>query len=201
MDAFKEGSGTNARPNEIWTLDLSNAIYYQFIASDASKLDAEAALRVLLRGGCRLASAKWVNNHWSQILWKLAGQVQAQPSLFDIRWNWAEVIEQLKYRYEREIGSACRPILRRIQEHDSSAAVPMVLVVSAIHRPGYVESEGAKIAAKPFLELSDGWYRINAEIDDCLVRAVDKGRIAVGRKLAVCGSKVILQDSHSLIAA
>ena len=180
----------NPRPDEIWTIDLYNAIYYQFVAADSSVLNSEAALQVLLRESCRLATAKWVDNHWSQILWKIAGQIQAQPSLYNVRWNWGEVIEQLKYRYEREIGSAQRPIVRRIQEHDSSAAVPMVLVVSAIRRPEYVESKEGKIAAKPFLELTDGWYRINAEIDDCLVRSVNKGKIKVGRKLAVCGAKV-----------
>jgi breast cancer 2 susceptibility protein len=153
-------------------------------------LNSDVALRALLREGCRLATARWVDNHWSQILWKIAGQIQAQPNLYGARWNWTEIVEQLKYRYEREIGSAQRPIIRRIQEHDSSAAVPMVLIVSAIRRSGLVQSNEQRTVTRPFLELTDGWYRINAEIDDCLARAVDRGRIRVGRKLAVCGAKV-----------
>jgi breast cancer 2 susceptibility protein len=32
------------------------------------------------------------------ILWKLAGQIQAKPSLYKEKWNWTEVIRQLKYR-------------------------------------------------------------------------------------------------------
>jgi len=188
------------RPDEICTIDLSSAIHYQFIAQDATTFDSKAALRVLLRDSCRLATAKWVDNHWSQILWKIAGQIRALPTLLEEKWTWTHVVEQLKYRYEREIGSAQRPILRRIQEHDSSAAVSMVLFVSAIKRADQQEPATAKVTAtppaianaKPYLELSDGWYRINAEIDDCLVRAVERGRIKVGAKLALSGSKVSL---------
>lgn len=166
--------------------------------------------------GCRLVTRKWVDNHYAQILWKLAGLCRAQPSLFRTRWCWAEVINQLKYRYEREIGRAERPIVRRIQEHDSSGAVPMVLVVSAIRwvmldegsekggptarggmasqngRNGTKGNQDSRQAGgtKPFLELTDGWYKINAEIDTCLTRAVERQRITVGQKLAICGAKV-----------
>ena len=130
-----------------------------------------------------------MDNHWSLVLWKLAGQVQAQPSLFDLRWNWAEVIEQLKYRYEREFLAVQKPIIRRIQEHDASAASSMVLVVSAIHR---LQQDGK---ASVLLELTDGWYRIRAEIDARLTTAVESGRIAVGRKLSIVGAKVCCMTS------
>jgi hypothetical protein len=32
------------------------------------------------------------------ILWKLAGEVQASPALFEATWTWDEVMRQLKYR-------------------------------------------------------------------------------------------------------
>jgi breast cancer 2 susceptibility protein len=86
-------------PNEIWLLDLTNAGTYQFIAEDATVLNRHHALTIIQRDGCALATSKWVDNHWSQILWKIAGQVQAKPALFDQKWNWGEVIAQLKYRY------------------------------------------------------------------------------------------------------
>jgi hypothetical protein len=79
-------------------LSPTNAITYQFIAEDARTLNNTHALAILHREGCESVSQKWVDNHWVQILWKLAGQVQAKPGLFDIKWNWAEVIAQLKYR-------------------------------------------------------------------------------------------------------
>jgi len=67
----------------------------------------------------------------------------------------------------------------------------MILCISAIHQPAQVDKENdGATAPRPFLELTDGWYRINAEIDDCLARAISKGKIAVGRKLAVSGARV-----------
>ena len=185
------------RPDEIWSLHIDNAIYYRFIARDASILDHRAALTVLLNEGCSLATPEWVDNHWKMILWKLAGIVHAQPSLYDHKWCWAEVIEQLKYRYEREFGSAQRPIVRRIQERDSAASVPMILCVSGVRRPAEVEVDGEMVPSKPYLELTDGWYRINAHVDECLIRPINKGLITVGRKLAISGAKVCLLRSST----
>jgi breast cancer 2 susceptibility protein len=85
-------------PDEIWRLDLTNALQYQFIAENAVPLGSQNAFNVLRRDGCSLVTQKWVDNHYPLILWKLAGLIQAQPTLFDVRWNWGEVIEQLKYR-------------------------------------------------------------------------------------------------------
>ena len=39
-------------------------------------------------------------------------------------------------------------------------------------------------------ELTDGWYKIHAQVDPPLRRALDRGIIRVGRKLAMCGVKV-----------
>lgn len=179
---------------------------YQFIAEDASIRNNVNALALLKADGCRLVTSKWVDNHWSMILWKLAGVIQAKPGLFQELWQWGEVVNQLKYRsaryialfrrlqycrYEREFGLAQRPIIRRIQEHDSSSSLPMVLCVSDIHYSPVAKDEKAQsTATKPYLELTDGWYRINAEVDDCLARAITRGVIRVGGKLAVSGAKV-----------
>lgn len=40
------------------------------------------------------------------------------------------------------------------------------------------------------LELTDGWYRIRANIDSTLSRAVGRARIKVGSKLAMAGARV-----------
>ena len=93
-------------------------------------------------------------------------------------------------RYEREFGNAQRPIIRRIHEHDSSASLPMVLCVTAVRQSQCYDEGGKPVASKPILELSDGWYRIVSALDDCLARAVKKGRIQVGRKLAITGARV-----------
>lgn len=62
-----------------------------------------AALEELQGSGCEFATEEWVENHWSLILWKLAGMVCLQPHLeadpATRRWCWDEVIDQLLYRY------------------------------------------------------------------------------------------------------
>lgn len=108
------------------------------------------------------------------------------------------MISQLLYRYEREIGNAQRPIIRRIQEHDSSPSLPLVLCVTAIRKsPPNIDSKGIAVPVKPYLELSDGWYRIVAEIDDCMSRAIERGKIVVGRKLSISGAKVCFESVGS----
>jgi len=110
------------------------------------------------------------------------------PVSFSLRLT----LEVTDIRYEREYGNAHRPIIRRIQEHDSSPSLPMILFVAAIHHPGPSMDPEEKDAPppRPYLELSDGWYKILAEIDDCLARAVNTGKIQIGRKLAISGAKL-----------
>ncbi|WWC95810.1 hypothetical protein V866_002676 [Kwoniella sp. B9012] len=171
-------------PNDIFAIDLHTAPRYRFLSEDDSFLGHAEALSLLQADGCEFAKAKWVENHWAQILWKLAGQIQARPEIFQEKWRWSEVINQLKYRYEREFGAAERSIIKRVQEHDSSPSLPMILVISGIHQ---AQVEGK---AKYSLDLTDGWYCIKAQIDACLQRAVTKGRVAVGRKIAISGAKL-----------
>lgn len=59
--------------------------------------------------------------------------------------------------------------------------MPMVLCVSAI-----LQSEDGR----PMLEVTDGWYRLRAEIDPPLARAVKRGVIREGRKLIVSGARL-----------
>lgn len=180
---------TNLRPPEIWQIDTSNADFYHF-ATDEGDYGIKQAELELQRCGAT-PSVKWIKNHWSLILWKLGGVIQAQPSLIDELWTFDEAVKQLKYRYEREISSAQRPLVRRIQEHDSSPSLSMVLCVVAIHRPvAQKNDKGEEVPVLPHLELTDGWYRILAQLDGCLARAVDKGKIAVGRKLGITGAKL-----------
>ena len=89
----------------------------------------------------------------------------------------------LIYRYTREITGGARPALRLITTHDASASWPMILCVSNI-LPSKIEGE------IPDLEVTDGWYRLRAQIDDALARAVKKGAIRIGRKIAVTYCRV-----------
>lgn len=107
------------------------------------------------------------------------------------RWCWKEVMRQLLYRYERELNSGSRPPLRLIATQDAPASCPMVLCVSNItwSEPA-VQEDGTTAEPCPELEVTDGWYRLRARVDEALTRAIRAGVLRVGRKLAVAGARV-----------
>ncbi|KAI9511878.1 hypothetical protein F5148DRAFT_178985 [Russula earlei] len=153
------------------------------------------ALWELKELGCHMATQEWVDNHWSLILWKLAGMVALNPeSEADNdrkRWSWAETMRQLRYRYEKELNCGARPALRLIAAQDASAGLHMVFCVSDITWSGSgTGDDGLPLVPHPTLELTDGWYRLRAQADDVLARAARRGIIRVGRKIAVCGASL-----------
>jgi breast cancer 2 susceptibility protein len=66
----------------------------------------------------------------------------------------------------------------------------MVLCVSNIFWSPGVTEDGVPIESHPELEVSDGWYRLKAQIDLPIARAIRKGLIKVGRKIAIAGARV-----------
>ena len=46
------------------------------------------------------------------------------------------------------------------------------------------------VASHPELEVTDGWYRLRARVDAPLARAIRRGVIRIGRKMAVAGARV-----------
>ncbi|KAF9531916.1 hypothetical protein CPB83DRAFT_867793 [Crepidotus variabilis] len=142
-----------------------------------------------------IRTESWVDNHWCLILWKLAGMVALDPEKEAIpdqrRWCWDEVIRQLLYRYERELNSGVRPPLRKIANQDVSSQLPLCLCISNIvWSPGGVTEDGLPIEPHPELELTDGWYRLRAQVDLPMARAVRKGVIRVGRKLGIAAARL-----------
>ena len=95
------------------------------------------------------------------------------------------------YRYERELQEGIRPPLRLIATQDAPASYPMVLCISGItwSDAGLTDS-GGTIASHPELEVTDGWYRLRAQVDAPLARAIRRGIIRIGRKIAVAGARV-----------
>jgi breast cancer 2 susceptibility protein len=67
----------------------------------------------------------------------------------------------------------------------------MVLCVSGISwsEEGIAE-DGSTILPHPELEVTDGWYRLRARVDEALARAARKDIIRIGRKIAVVGARV-----------
>lgn len=179
-------------------------------------LGVDAALRHLREKGCKLVTKEWVDNHWGFILWKLASLVCACPSLFEEKWNYDEVIRQLLYRYvpyhtlaksyltlfcryERELNLAERPPIRLITEGDTSAARPMVLCIASV-TPGEdsVDENGEVVEGLPTLDVTDGWYKVRATVDVPMARAVKRGLLKIGTKIAVSGARVSLPGTRLL---
>lgn len=72
----------------------------------------------------------------------------------------------------------------------------MILVVSAITwTEQELDLEGNVIVLPhPTFELSDGWYRIQVEVDEALARAARNRKIRLGTKLVIVGAKVSLSS-------
>lgn len=96
-------------------------------------------------------------------------------------------------RYERELNGGVRPPLRQIATQDAPAAYPMVLCVSNVtwSEAGLTE-DGTPTEPHPELEVTDGWYRLRAQVDAPLARAIRKGTIRIGRKIGIAGARVCL---------
>lgn len=194
-------------PDEIIVIlnDASRAAQYAFEGPDGSLLQQQDALDELVARGCTGAKLPWVQNHWTLILWKLAAMVRLDPSCAHERWSWHELIRQLLYRYEREVHRAQRSCLKRIQEHDSSPSRPMVLLVAKIlEEENEVQDRSGQVVVRKetILELSDGWYRIQAQVDSVLAQACQRGQLRVGHKLAVMGATLDAQgEGNEVLAA
>eukprot|EP00899_Mesostigma_viride_P015096 jgi/Mesvir1/23588/Mv18278-RA.2 len=204
------------------------------------------------------------------------GQLIPPGSQYDYRWlTPARVLDQLKYRYEREVNRGSRPALRKVTEKDAPAGAAMVLAVAEIvqyaHEGGTTDDaiggrgewaassskhggnnmalvarqgplasrdggggqcevedgddddkdkearkDGGRgdgtagapaeaaagsraaptptMAAKPqpaVITLTDGWYCLNAVLDEPLGRYLRQGKIFVGQKLLVAGAELL----------
>lgn len=124
---------------------------------------------------------KWVLNHYRWIVWKRAALARAylEPTVLTPE----AVLKELKSRFEREYHLAGRSVLRKLFEGDSSAVTPMVLVVAATN---------ATLASNPNeVLLTDGWYSMQAKLDDGLKKQVRAGKIVAGTKLWILGANLI----------
>lgn len=131
-----------------------------------------------------LVSENWIANSLKWIMWKLASMEQRFPSYFAAKaLTPANVCQQLKYRYYREIDCAERSAIRRIVERDDVAAKRLVLFVSDV-----LTDDTSTVSG---LELCDGWYAIGASIDDVLRQAIISKKIKIGTKLIIQGAELV----------
>ncbi|BGP30706.1 hypothetical protein JCM10296v2_002463 [Rhodotorula toruloides] len=182
-------------PDAVLDMDSTSGASYTF-SCGRGVVDAFSTLQALVFERMPeekdLVTLPWVKNHWSLVLWKLASYVRSRPDLLNEWWSFDRVMAQLRYRYEREVNRAERSAIKRIQEQDSPASLPMVLCVSQIRWDEPSDDSGADPDTLVIvgLELTDGWYRIRTNVDRTLMSACERGKIVVGSKIAVMGAKL-----------
>lgn len=84
----------------------------------------------------KLIPEGWTDNHLKLILWKLISYEIRYPKTMKYTCSAKSVIEQLMYRYGRELYDAERPALRKILEKDDTSMRTIVLCVVGIFEDG-----------------------------------------------------------------
>nr|XP_049707075.1 breast cancer type 2 susceptibility protein [Helicoverpa armigera] len=135
----------------------------------------------------KLIPKGWLDNHLKLILWKLISY-EVKFKMTSI-CNARNVIDQLKYRYDKELYNAQRSALRKIFEKDDVPSKTMVLCVAGIFENGVCVTSPTTDNIE--LLLSDGWYCIMTTIDKMLAQLVCQGRIVVGTKLVTNGAELV----------
>ncbi|XP_026734692.1 breast cancer type 2 susceptibility protein homolog [Trichoplusia ni] len=127
----------------------------------------------------------WLDNHFKLILWKLI----SYEVKFNLKFNARNVMDQLKFRYDKELYNAQRPVLRKILEKDDVPSKTMVLCVAGV----YVDGVSVASASTTNLELllTDGWYCIMSTPDKMLAQLVCDGKITVGTKIVTNGAELV----------
>ncbi|XP_035730914.1 breast cancer type 2 susceptibility protein homolog isoform X2 [Vespa mandarinia] len=147
-----------------------------------------------------LLSRDWIENHYKWIIWKLASMDRIKFNSINLPRSLtpANVMLQLKYRYDREIDRSQRSCLRRILEKDDSASKRMVLCVSSLNESK--DEENIETSSKVLninhwkMILTDGWYSIPAFIDTSMMNYIASGKIREGTKLMTFGAELLNLD-------
>ncbi|XP_047038742.1 breast cancer type 2 susceptibility protein [Helicoverpa zea] len=135
----------------------------------------------------KLIPKGWLDNHLKLILWKLISY-EFKFKMSNV-CNARNVIDQLKYRYDKELYNAQRSALRKIFEKDDVPSKTLVLFVAGIFENGV--SVASPTTDNLDLLLSDGWYCIMTTIDKMLAQLVCQGKIVVGTKLVTNGAELV----------
>ncbi|KAH7514694.1 hypothetical protein FEM48_Zijuj11G0117000 [Ziziphus jujuba var. spinosa] len=136
----------------------------------------------------------WVMNHYKWIIWKLACYERCYPTKCAGKFlTISNVLEELKY--EREVNHGHRSAIKRILEGDASPSTMLVLCISAVCsncEPKIEDSttdlDQAETNGATKVELTDGWYSVNAVLDALLSKQLASGKMFVGQKLRIWGA-------------
>ncbi|CAH8593559.1 unnamed protein product [Schistosoma rodhaini] len=139
-----------------------------------------------------LITRGWIENHYLQIMWKIGTIALLYSDLCTtLLCDYCapiHVLNELHYRYDREIETCQRPALRKVIEQDDTPARRLILCVSRID----IFDQCVKKAC-----LTDGWYQIAWHPDPMLTTLITSGKIRVGSKLVTAGAELIVTNPSS----
>ncbi|KAH3732558.1 BRCA2 repeat family protein [Pelomyxa schiedti] len=187
--------------------------------SNSASVGAQEFRQAMIEAGAdaKAVTEAWVHNHFRLIVWKLSSMERRFPQKCGgICLTPGRVLEQLQYRYK---GEEClhRPYhsaIRLITQGEARSSNYMILCISCLDKkqptlednnPGGENAEQrgnappSKRKQPPkwyngsghIIEVTDGWYCINAELDTELDELRKKGNLFVGMKLRVYGAELV----------
>lgn len=178
---------------QVTSVNAEKYVFYE--RSGDNGMGAEAFVHLLAHHGASMhfATKEWVTNHYKWIVWKLACYERYYPASSAGKFlTVTNVLEELKYRYEREVNHGHRSTIKKILEGDAPPSSMMILCISSICSSHATESgtcfetqNGTQKAAAVKVELTDGWYLMNAILDVPLSKQHAAGRLFVGQKLRI----------------
>ncbi|KAG9134120.1 hypothetical protein Leryth_004810 [Lithospermum erythrorhizon] len=183
---------------------MSSASAARYSFQDESGLEGdgpEPFYHMLSQSGVTMQhiSKEWVANHYKWIVWKLACYERGYPAKFSGKFlTVPSILEELKYRYEREVNYGHRSAIKRILEGDAQSSSEMVLCISSVCSPGNltiefqsIPSDAAAKCPTAKIELTDGWYSVYGVLDVLLSRQLAAGKLFVGQKLRIWGAALV----------
>ncbi|KVI03323.1 BRCA2, oligonucleotide/oligosaccharide-binding 1 [Cynara cardunculus var. scolymus] len=185
-------------PEWLRKINPENADKHMFEDESGLKcFGADSFFHMLASSGSSTLSKEWIANHYRWIVWKLACYERCYPAKSSGKLLTASnVLEELKYRYEREVNNGHRSALKRILEGDALPSSPLVLCIASIQLKRDAELDTEVISTSnaidsstvTSIELTDGWYSVKGLLDGLLLKQLVAGKLFVGQKLRICGA-------------
>ncbi|KAL6520885.1 hypothetical protein OROGR_017454 [Orobanche gracilis] len=178
-------------------VDAESYTFWNEVPSDC--IGPEAFCSMLSQSGASIQylTKEWMANHYKWIVWKLASYERCYPAKFAGKLlTVSNVLEELRYRYEREVNHGHRSSIKKILDGDAPPSSVMVLCISSVREnrdPDFGNesvslNDGKDRASR--IELTDGWYSVKAWLDEPLSRMLASGKLFLGQKLRIWGAKL-----------
>ena len=157
----------------------SNAVLFTFISDFGDEISWCQFREKMMSGTGSVGNPEyltpsWIANHYRWIIWKLAAMERRFPSFSSGNWLTVRtVLRQLHFRYQREFEEGRRSSLKTILEGDAPSSRLVVLCISRLESSANI------------VELTDGWYAVEAILDPEMVSLATKNKLQVGMKLCV----------------